>query len=342
MTALKASDAEAFVSRPDPKRPIAVIFGPDAGLVRERGDAIIRASVDDPHDPFALVLIDGDELNGDPARLVDEANTVPLFGGRRAVSVRVSPRSNVVPALEALLAAPAGHCRVVIEAGDLKRNAALRALAERSPRVAAIACYPDDERTLTRLIDSELQSAGLTIEPDARAALAALLGGDRRASLSEIRKLALYAEGKKRIDLDDVQAVVADASSLATDTLLDAAFAGRAREVETEFAKARVAGTSPGSLIFAASRHVGLLHRARLAMDARTPVDQAAEMVCGRNFRRKPSVEAALKSWSAARLEAAMLRMADTVLASRMRADLAEALVERAFLDTAIEARTKR
>jgi DNA polymerase-3 subunit delta len=310
-------------------------------LVRERAEAIIRASVDDPHDPFALVRIDGEELAGDPLRLVDEANTVPLLGGRRAVAVRAGSR-NIVPAVEALLAAPGDHCRVVIEAGDLKRNAALRALCEKSSRVAAIACYPDDERTLVRLVDSELQAAGLAIESDAKAALVNLLGGDRRASLSEIRKLALYAEGKTRIVLDDVVAVTSDASSLATDTMLDAALAGRLNEVGSEFAKACVAGTAPSSLISAALRHVSQLHRARLMLDARSPLDQAAETVCGKNFRRKPMIETILKSWTADRLEAAMQRLAEAVFATRLQANLAEPIVEKALLDLAVEARRKK
>jgi DNA polymerase-3 subunit delta len=310
--------------------------------VRERAEAILHASVDDPHDPFALVRLDGDALTGDPMRLVDEANTIPLFGGRRAVSVRSGARSNIAPAIEALLASPGDHCRVVIEAGDLKRNSALRSLCERSPRVAAIACYPDDERQLGRLIESELQAAGIAIAPDARAALVDLLGGDRKASLSEIGKLALYAQGKKQIDLSDVVAVVADASMLTSDALVDAVFAGRIADAETEFAKARTAGTSPASLISAALRHVGQLHRARVSLDRRDGLAQAAEIVCGRNFRRQPLVEAALKAWTATRLEQAMLRIADTLLASRVQTALAESLVERAFLDLAIEARTKK
>src|SRR5437879_1956039 len=76
----------------DPARPIALLFGPDAGLVSERADAIMRAAVDDPNDPFALVRLDGDELAGDPSRLIDEANTVPLFGGRRAIRVKAGGR----------------------------------------------------------------------------------------------------------------------------------------------------------------------------------------------------------------------------------------------------------
>ena len=65
-----------------------LVFGPDAGLVRERVDALVRAAVDDPNDPFALARIEGEELSANPSRLVEEAHTVPLFGGRRAVLVR--------------------------------------------------------------------------------------------------------------------------------------------------------------------------------------------------------------------------------------------------------------
>src|SRR5262252_8500700 len=132
MVALKSGEIDSFVARPDAKRPIALVFGPDAGLVRERVDALIKAAVDDPTDPFALARIDGDALADEPTRLVEEAHTIPLFGGRRAVWVKAGGR-NFTQAVEMLLAAPpAADCRVVIEAGDLRRNAPLRERCEKS------------------------------------------------------------------------------------------------------------------------------------------------------------------------------------------------------------------
>src|SRR6266540_3624822 len=138
MVALKGSDIERFLARPN--RPIVLVFGPDAGLVCERAEALVRMSVDDPKDPFQLARLDGDELAGEPTRLVEEANTIPLFGGRRAVWVKAGEQ-NILPAVEALVAAPSPDCRVVIEAGDLKRNAPLRVLCERAASAAAIICY---------------------------------------------------------------------------------------------------------------------------------------------------------------------------------------------------------
>ncbi len=103
MTALKASDVDAFVARPDAARPVVLIYGPDSGLVSERAKTIVRASVDNPDDPFSLVRIEGDDLSGNPLRLVEEANTIPLFGGRRAIWVKPTSR-NIASAVESLLA----------------------------------------------------------------------------------------------------------------------------------------------------------------------------------------------------------------------------------------------
>src|SRR4051812_21520992 len=317
MVALKSSDIESFVARPDPARAVVLVFGPDAGLVSERVDAIVRASVDDAADPFALVRLDGDTLASDPARLVDEATTIPMFGRRRAIRVRAGSR-NFVPAIEGLLGAPLRDCRVVIEAGDLKRNAALRVVCERAKTAVAIPCYADADRDIGRLIDEEMRSADIAIAPDARAALMPLLGGDRRASRAELRKLALYAQGNERVELDDVMAVVADASALALDTLIDAAFAGRLADVEKEFGKTMIAGTNASTIIGAALRQLDRLHVLRLTIEAGTSVTATIEQVQPQiHFRRKPLIEAALKAWTAERLAKVMSMLAEASLDAR-------------------------
>ena len=339
MVALKGSDIDKFLARP--QRPIVLVFGPDAGLVRERAEALVRMSVDDPKDPFQLARLEGDDLASEPSRLVEEANTIPLFGGRRAVWVKAGAR-NFAPAVETLIAAPAPDCRVVIEAGDLKRNAPLRAICERARNAVALPCYADSERDLVRLIDDEMRDAGLAISPQARAALVPLLGGDRLASRHEIRKLALFARGKARVELEDVMAVVADASTLALDGLIDAAFAGRTSELEVQFGKARTAGTVPGTIVSAALRQVAQLHKARLSVEEGVPIGDAVQGIQPFvHFSRKAAVEAALKTWTSARLERAMAELAEAALEARRQSAMAEVIAQRALLALAIKARRK-
>ena len=178
----------------------------------------------------------------------------------------------------------------------------LRKACERARTAVAIGCYPDGERDLAKLIDDELRVSNLRIAPDARAALTALLGGDRQASRNELRKLALYAHGKREVTLDDVMAVVADASELKIDPIVDGAFAGKPGSVETEFAKAMIAGTYPGMIISAAQRQAAWLHKSALAIAGNAAIDLARQRISAPALFTKGNVETALRNFNAARL----------------------------------------
>ncbi|HVV80775.1 MAG TPA: DNA polymerase III subunit delta [Pseudolabrys sp.] len=340
MTALKTADIDKFIAKPN--LPVVLVYGPDAGLVRERVEALIAASVDDPNDAFAVARLDSEVIGANPGRLADEANTVPMFGGRRAVLLKVNSRHNIVPSVEAVLNDPPRECRVIIEAGELRKNAPLRAVCERAKSAAAIPCYVDNAQALAQLINQEMKDAALTLADDARTALMSLLGGDRLASRSEIRKLTTYAAGRNRIELADVTAVVSDASEIALDALLDATFAGKTADVEREFNKASGEGSSAASIVSAALRHVAQLHRMRLMIDKGDSAEFA--MMRGAppvHFSRKTAVETALRQWSAPRLTRAMGQLADASFEARKQATLGPAIAQRALLSLSVSARRR-
>jgi DNA polymerase III subunit delta len=339
MVALKGRDIEAFVARPNPAQPIVLLYGPDAGLVHERAEKIVARSLKDPNDPFALIRFDGDLLASETSRLAEEAHTVPMFGGDRAIWIKSGSRP-FVSAVEAVINDPPAGCRIVIEAGNLRRTAPLLVLCEKARVAAAINCYADKEDDLIRLVDEEMRAAKLTIAPDARAALVGLIGGDRQASRNEIRKLALYAHGKDRVVLDDVLIVVADASALGSDAVVDAAFAGKTPDLETQLAKTQAAGTSPGTIMSAALRYVTQLHKARTAFDGGDAESEALRaFIPPIHFTRRNVVEAALRSWTLPRLTQAMEQLAKAALQVRRTPKLAQALTHRALLTVSYAAR---
>ena len=341
MVALRGKEIDAFLARPDSARPIILLYGPDAGLVRERAEALLASAVDDPNDPFSLVRLDGDELSAEPSRLVDEALTIPLFGGRRAIRVRAGSRS-FASGVDALADSPLKDCRVVIEAGELRPESPLRKACERAKTAVAIGCYPDTERDLARLIDDELRVSNLRIAPDARGALVSLLGGDRQASRNELKKLTLYSHSKGEVTLDDVMAVVSDASELKLDPIVDGAFAGKPELVESEFAKAMIAGTYPGMIISAAQRQAVWLHKSALAAAEGTPVSTLLEGGFPRlHFSRKPSVETALRNFSPARLASIIDQLAIAALDMRKQTSLAAVIAQRVLLSIAVNAKRR-
>ena len=332
MTAVRPGDIEDLIRRgPDPRIPVILVYGPDTGLVTERAKALAESFLPDATDPFALVRIDGDLLASDPGRLCDEAGTVGLFGGKRSIWVRSSSR-NFAPAIEAVLSIPVTDTRIVLEGGDFAKGNPVRALCEKSQRALAIPCYPDDERALGDLIDRTLRARDLRIDREAREVLVRSLGGDRRASLMEIEKLALYASGQGSVTLDDVEAVVSDVAASVLNTLVDAAFDGRIEVVERDSRRFRLEGLDPAQVLGSALRHA----TAMLALRLDNPEKSSSAMATawrGLHFKRKASVERQLGLWGPARLRQAIDILAQAVLASR-RAEpaLAEAIASAALL----------
>jgi DNA polymerase III subunit delta len=339
MAVIQARSIDAFVRKPDAHFALVLVYGPDTGLVNERVRALIAASVDDAADPFQMVKLDGDDLAADPGRLSDEANTVPLFGGRRAIWVRAGAKS-LLPALAPLLAAPPRDCRIVIEGGDWRRSHQTVAAVERSRAGAVLPSYADEASGLDQIIAEEVAAAGLTIAPEARQMLIGLLGGDRLASRAEIRKLTLYAAGAGRIELSDVEAIVGDASLLATDEIVDAAFSGNAARLDSALAKAWSEGVNASVLAGAALRHALLLHRLRAQVDLGRPAAAVVDAAGGQiHYKRKASVAGQLATGSSERLETTLSDLSDTVLDARRNPALAEAIVSRMLMRIALAAR---
>ncbi|QFU14977.1 DNA polymerase III subunit delta [Microvirga thermotolerans] len=338
MVAVKAGDVDGVLRRPHPGIGVFLLYGPDTGLVNERARAVAERSVDDPSDPFQLIRIDGDDIAADPARLADEALTIGLFGGRRAIWVKATSR-NIAPAVEMVLKGRLQDTAIVIEGGDLAKSAPLRVLCERAQNALALPCYADTGRDLGAVVDETLKSGGFAISREARAALLASLGGDRLATRGELAKLMLYAHGRREITLDDVDAVLSDVSSLAMDAVVDAAFAGQGTELETGARRLAAEGVAASTVLGAALRHALMLLPARLAVEEGKPAGAVVEGMRSLHFRRKPLVERHLQRWSSETLRQAIALIQASLLDTRRLSDLDHVVAARTLLDIARTAR---
>jgi DNA polymerase-3 subunit delta len=186
------------------------------------------------------------------------------------VRLGVVSRLDVVGLKELLEADLAGA--LVIEAGALRPDSALRKLFEGHALAAAIACY-SDERTIPDLIDEELGQAGLSIDAETRAYLAGRLGADQALSRSEVAKLAIYAAGKGEVGVDDVDAVVGDSAEIAVESFVYEVSGGDTRAALRELARLAAAGTDPQTALSALGRHFTQLHRVASALASGTSAE---------------------------------------------------------------------
>ena len=343
MAQKKAGEVEAFLSRPDFSFPIVLLYGPDPGLVAERSEVIAGHSGVDRNDPFSFASLAADELEKDIGKLYDEATTVSMFGGHRLVRVRGAGNGkNLADAIADLAGTKLEGAVIILEAGDLKKSAALRSNVERAKFAIALPCYQDEGRAIDRMIDEELREAGLTLDGDARNELRARLGANRLASRGEVKKLCLYAFGTQTITEDDVRAVVGDVSADTLEETIDAAASGEVKRLPHLIQWLTSAGTATFQL------HQNLLRYFQQLQAMREMVERGGEPI-GRvverrrpHFRRRAAMEAALAAWPMDAISLVLQRIEADILKSRKESALALTITERTLIDIAVEAARHR
>ena len=251
---LSAAKSKTFIQNPDPNIRAVLIFGADRGLVYESVRALGETVVDDLSDPFRVSEFSGTELKSDPARLIDEAASQSLTGGRRLLLIRLRGEDISDPLLS-FLDDPVGDSLVILEAGELTPRSPVRKLVEKSDNAAAIACYSDNDRDLSGLINSVMNKSGKRVSHDGLTYLLSNLGSDRMVSRNELDKLILYLGDREEAALEDVVASIGDSGILSLDEIVYAATDGNKVSLEKNLSRALVEGTSPIDIIRTANRH---------------------------------------------------------------------------------------
>lgn len=335
---VKSNDADRFLERPPKAIVAALIFGPDQGLVRERAESLAKSVVPDLTDAFRVTELDEAILNADPARLSDEAAAISMLGGRRVVRVR-SAGNMVAKVFESFLDDPKGDALVVVESGDLPKSSALRKAFEQADNGAAIACYADSARDLGEVVRSALKRNGLTISEQALEDAVSRLGSDRGITRREIEKLALYMHGKKRVEIDDVRAIMGDEAEAQVDEVCDAAGEGDLKRLDLALERLWSEGASATSILRPALSHFQRLLQVKAASERGESVDAAMK-------RGWPQIHfsrtASFKRQVARRNEANLFNVCDLLLETealtRTTGIPSEAVTSRAFFNIAATA----
>ncbi|PKU21780.1 DNA polymerase III subunit delta [Telmatospirillum siberiense] len=304
---LAGNRIESFLKTPDAAARVVLVYGPDAGLVKERIARLTKGVCADTNDPFRIADLTATGVKDDPARLADEAAAIAMTGGRRVVRVH-DAGDGVSQAVQSFLDHPAGDALVLLDAGELGPRSALRKLVEGADNAVALPCYADEGGSLEAVIHESLRVQGLTAEPDAVAWLADHLGGDRLLTRSELEKLALYmGGGGGRVRLEDVIACIGDTAALSLDDLSMACAEGDHPTAQRVLDRLYREGTSPIAVLRSLQRHFQRLHLASGAMGRGKSPDQAlAVLRPPPHFRVAEHMRGQLIRWPAERLGTAL------------------------------------
>lgn len=313
---IQPARADAFARAPAAQVYAVLLYGPDSGLVRERGELLARAVVPEPDDPFRAIELTPADIKADPARLSDEAAAISMTGGRRVVRLRDAP-DGLAPVLADYLAkppcAPGQAALIVIEAGDLSPRSPLRKLFEDAKNAAAVACYLDDTAQLETVIRSALAAENISVTPDALEFLTENLGGDRMVTRRELEKLALFAGTGGRIDLADAAACIGDTSAMAMDAVAFDTAAGDVAGLDKALERVFQEGVTAVGIVRGVMRHFDRLQQAAASVAAGDSEEAAMAALRPAVFwKDKDRFRAQMRRWTDDRAGVALSRLVET------------------------------
>jgi DNA polymerase-3 subunit delta len=312
----------------DASRVRAVLLhGPDAGLVRERGQQLAQAAAGSLDDPFRFAEL----TRPDPGTLALEASALSFSGGRRVLRIR--------DATDSLATTLGLACRdrngslIILEGGELLPRSKLRGWAEKEPLAASIACYAEEGAALKTTLRGLFEAEHVAVTPDALDWLVQHAGSDRGIVRSEVEKLALFAGADGRIDVETAQRVAGDQADLSLDDALFASTRGATAEADRAEAIALSEGASAVGLIRAAHGHLDRLARVAAARDAGAPASDAIKALRPPVFfRRERAMLEAAEIWRSSAIASQQLALREAEMQCKRTGLPAEAIAHAAVL----------
>ncbi len=336
---VKSHEADRYTAKPPRELAIALVYGPDAGLVQERAEKLLKSVVPDLTDPFNVSDLSETLLLDDPARLADEAAAISMMGGRRVVRVR-GAGNDLADLLESFLDDPKGDALVVIEAGDLAKTGALRKLFDGHKSAVSVQCYPDSVRDLGDVVRDALRAEGLSIAPDALEDAVSRLGSDRGVTRREIEKLVLYMHGQKQVTIEDIRAVMGDEAEARSESACDAAGSGDLAKLDRELERLWISDTQPAQVLRSALGHFQKLLAARENTGRGQSIDEVMRrMRPPVHFSRATSFKNQAQRWSTDKLGEALDMLLEAEALTRTTAVPAEAVTGRTLMNIAAMAK---
>lgn len=303
---------EQFVKSPDKAARVILVYGPDQGLVGERAAIMSKTVVSDLNDPFNVASLSADILAEDPARLSDEAGAISMMGGDRLIKID-DGSDKLTVLLKAYLEEPSQSALVVIQAGELSPRSSLRKLCESAKNAAAVPCYVEDERDVSRFIRDFVSQAGKSIDQDAVAWLAANISGDRAKVRSELDKLVTYkGDEAGNISIRDAAAACGAAGAQGFDDLVYAVAGRDATKALKAYATLSAEGVAFIAILRSLQNHFRRLHLVQCHLESGLDMDLAMKKLAPPVFfKQAPAFKGQVSGWSKGALDSVLSKLTD-------------------------------
>lgn len=329
-------EIDGYIKHPQ-KTSAALIYGSDAGQVRQRTQLLTQSWQGKDEDPMARVEMTPDQLKDDPARLADELASMSLMGGKRVVVVREAT-DGILPIVQDALGLRSSDNFLILQVTEgMGKDSKLRQWAEKMPDIACIAIYKDEGAQLDGFLRDTLKGFGLRASSDVVSYLHMQLQGDRQIMLNELEKLSLYVgDEAEHVTIEDAMAVIGENNDKSLEDLAKAIAGGDMIALCRLTDRLLAEGHAGVVLVRSVMRYFDSLERLAAYRREGMTIEAAIEKMFGRiAFKIIPAMKPHAMRWGSNRIADALAVLQKLELDSKRHSDQSRMRLASGFMEIA-------
>ena len=188
-----------------------LIYGPNEGLVRETIDTLY--STFSYKSECEKIYITSKQLDEDHTFLKNEMSSISMFSPKKFIVIETLKDKHAV-LIEDCLSENYENIFLVIKLDNLSKNSKIRKIYETSKKHYVLACYDDDIKSLSLLLEKFQKEHNIVFDSNAKSFLLNNLSNDRMVIKNELEKIILSQnDDKNKLDVDKLRIILDDNSN---------------------------------------------------------------------------------------------------------------------------------
>ncbi len=308
---LNNSQIQKFIESPNKEAPIIIIYGPDEGLCKEYVSVLIKKFDFKINDPFETSIINSDDFESYPNKLLDEAASISFSNNKKLVlfksngDLNKSTLNHITQNLKNLLSNKRVIENIVIlELGNIKSSLDLIKTVNASKFCVSIACYNDNKSNLNKIIELCLEEQKISIDKEALEFFIINSGNDRKVTMKELDKILSYIYPKKIINFDDVNNCLSNNNLVNIEDIVFSAIFNNHKKLVFQLDTVLSSGVQPVFILKSIINVLNIIFNSRILVDNGDSINDALNKSSSYIFwKSRDNYENSIKYWNTNKVE---------------------------------------
>ena len=254
-----------------------LIYGPNEGLIRENIDVVYKNF--SKGTDCEKINVNSKQLDDSISILNDEISTISLFSEKKFI-VLDSPKEKHVSIIEDSFSLDFKNTCMVVKQGNLTKSSSIRKLYETSKSHFCLACYDDDIKALSLLLEKFQKEHNIKFDSDVKSFLLNNLSNDRMVVKNELEKILLsLSKDDQIIDIEKLRYILYDSSHTDLQQINNSILFGNIEKGSKSLEKLFNLGTNPIAILKSFNNYILRIRLTQVELSKGKQFDEAIKVL---------------------------------------------------------------